>query len=225
MSQLLRICDIVAFAPILAPHAILTETLTQEQFLAYAKLWRRDNVSGYWIGGGGGDVRTAELCDMVNALPNKEPDLELEEVVALMRLLYEIRIERPSTWKSFCESLKLAQLSFALAVSYFQIWAEATMPMHLCEALKRFQFVPTPHPVLAQFYDKCEGSKEYHAENRWPSIFVFNRALRDLFLLWRGAEVQITGVRLDPSHTELVMFPHGWTDGLNEMLLKIIKNV
>jgi hypothetical protein len=215
---LLRVRDIIAFAPILSELSIRSDCLTEREFLHHAKLWRRKSTSPIALIDV--DARTRELQEAVNAFPIVEPDLTTDETIALFTLLYESRKELPDVWPAFCESMKNpCGITFGLGQYYLCLWTGETVPYQPPAELDRLFADIMPPPLLVNMYQKCVGHK--FATYSWPSLAEFNKAFRNVFLQWRGSTIECDGVRLDPSHTEVIPFPVGWGPIETKILKKL----
>lgn len=221
MSNYLRVRDIVAFAPILHDRPISDDNLTEPEFMHYAKLWRRTHSMFLFENASAIDARTRELQSAVNGIKIDKRPLSIDEIVALMPLLYENRLSDAETWKLFCEHMQQGIIDFDDGVYFLDKWASLAMPTSLptcfVALLRLFGELMTPHPLLNDFYVQLSG----HKSTRWSSIFSFNDHLANVFKKWRNAEILDNGVRLDPTHKDVISFPVGWTDDLTRMLIKI----
>lgn len=218
MEKKLRVCDIVYFHAILSQSPITSVEITLREFLQQARQWRRKHDARFLMPNIACDNYTAELVSKVNAIPHIEPDLTMDETIALLTLLYEQRVALGTVWSDFCNLMKNASINFHIAVCYVVKWANLVLPTQppKTEHLDRLLDELFVHDAMQEFYVKCTG------EVPPSNIYQFNVALRNL-LPWHRVEIFPTGLLCNHLNYETISFPTGWTEDLTQVLKNVKK--
>lgn len=209
MTSLLRIRDIVALAPIL--QNVQASSITDVEMLKLAKKWRMKNKTALAESVGYDNV-TIALIKQVNALPEAYPDVTMDEMIALLPLVYANRDEyKVAQWNIFCDELKKPTMSYDCAVAHLHLWLitkgllcspPATRVLdRLFEGMveRVNNYNDDCNYYLRQFNVIYSNYERLPTVKQWTSVFEFNCAIRDLFSRWESITVvDGAGLRFGP---------------------------
>lgn len=216
--SILRVCDVIAFEPILGRLNLQESSISEDNFMRHAKLWRFNTNDSIAIDQCTNDARTNDLIDRVNALISDEPHLTFEEMTALLALLHEERNDMWAKWQSFCENMKYPSITFSLGLWYLYDWTFRSVPTTpLPAALNRLVYHLHVPVCLNIMYSQCAQQPL----KDWPSIFEFYAAFVALFLKWGIDNSLITDACVKVGESESFSVPAKWNTENTAMLLSI----
>ena len=214
---MLRVRDIIAFAPMLGDLNIEQCSIFEGDFFRMAKWWRR--TKGLTVPTDDShDAHTKELINKVNALTSNEPNLTFDETIALLYLLYGHRQTIPTYWANFCTYLKDGDIPFNTGLTLLTVWTNLEIaiepPGKTLDRLFEQCFIT---PLMTQVYAQCTQQPL----KQWTSVFELNKAFVNFFSKCAPTEIVISNKDMKIGCNKVIVFPDGWIPELSAQLVRI----